>query len=174
MLELYQTYQTTDNQELLINLLNHHYVLKIISYQIQSLNTNQIELEEVQNVLFERLVRRKDKCKFEHEYQFKSYLSITIKGIILDALEKIQKKGKMPLNQQENDITYDDYTIDPIPKKVLEFINAQGPEFMEYVLGGKSLSELSKKYHKSPSALSVRFKPLKQELRDYYVSHALN
>lgn len=174
MLEIYKSYQDTNNQELLVDLINHRYVLKIINYQLQSLNLNQIEQAEVQNTLFERLVRRKDKTNFEYEYQFKSYLSITIKGIILDALEKIQKKNKAPNTQQESDITYDDYTFDSIPKKVLDFINEQGPEFIDYILGGKSLSQLSKKYNISPSALSVRFKPLKQELREYYLSHALN
>lgn len=168
MVKLYQAFQNTDEQMYLVELIQHKYVLKVIQYQLKRAEMNQIDTVDVQNTLFMYLVTRKNKIQFEHEYQFKSYLSITITGIVLNQIKATQNK---PLKTDE--YYYDDYTLETIPAPILTYINEQIPAFKEHILEGKTLSELSKKYNTSTSTLSLKFKPLKQEIREYYKRYAL-
>lgn len=165
MLELYQSFQATNQQDILIKLINHRYVLKIVQYQLKNVCSSQIECEEVKNTLFMYLVTRKDRLSFEHDYQFKSYLSVTIRGIILNSYKKPDKASScLPLE------TEDDYNLNQLPRAVCEFMD-QNLLLKSYVYDNKTLTELSKESGMSVSSLSLKFKELRQELRTYYTAH---
>lgn len=168
MLALYQSFQSNNQQECLIKLINHKYVLKIIQYQLKNICSSQIEAEEVKNTLFMYLVTRKDSLNFEHEYQFKSYLSITIKGIVLNSYRKLDR-AKIPLPLE----TEDEYNLDNLPKAITDFMD-QNALFKAYVYDNKTLKELSKECGMSVSFLSLHFKELREELRAYCTAHHIS
>lgn len=179
MLELYQSFQATNQQECLIKLINHKYVLKIIQYQLKNICSSQIETEEVKNTLFMYLVTRKKRLKFEYEYQIKSYLSLVIKGIVLNSYKKPDKNtySYLPLETQDDYDLSDlptekgaNYNLNELPRAVRDFMN-QNLLFKAYIYDNKTLTELSKECGMSTSALSIKFKELREELRAYYSAH---
>lgn len=164
MLELYQTYQATDNQEILAKLINHKTVLHMIKRHLKDISANQIEIDEVKSTLFIYLVNRKNRLHFSHENKFNSYLFITIKGIVLNQLNAIKRKPNVYLNP----ITIDTYALDDFPDKVRKVLN-QNPLFCAYLYEDKTLKELSEKSGIPVTSLWVAFKEIKEKLKSYYI-----